>query len=31
MGKNTPDRQKYIINNLVVEQDIVEEEDEDAA
>ena len=27
MGKNTPDRQKFIINNLKVEQDIVEEEE----
>ncbi len=26
MGKNTQERQKYIIDNLVVEQDIVEEE-----
>ncbi|NVJ87846.1 MAG: type IIA DNA topoisomerase subunit B [Flavobacteriaceae bacterium] len=26
MGKNTPDRQKFIINNLKVELDIVEEE-----
>ncbi|CAM1346908.1 DNA topoisomerase IV subunit B [Tenacibaculum crassostreae] len=26
MGKNTPDRQKFIINNLKVEQDLVEEE-----
>jgi len=25
MGKNTPDRQKFIINNLKVELDIVEE------
>lgn len=25
MGKNTPDRQKFIIENLVVEKDIVEE------
>ncbi len=26
MGKNTPDRQKYIIENLVIEQDLIEEE-----
>jgi topoisomerase-4 subunit B len=26
MGKNTPDRQKFIINNLKVEMDIIEEE-----
>jgi len=25
MGKNTPDRQKFIINNLKVEKDEVEE------
>jgi topoisomerase-4 subunit B len=25
MGKNTPDRQKFIINNLKVELDLVEE------
>jgi len=25
MGKNTPDRQKFIINNLKVEMDFVEE------
>ena len=25
MGKNTPDRQEFIINNLKVELDIVEE------
>jgi topoisomerase IV subunit B len=24
MGKNTPERQKFIIENLVVEKDIVE-------
>ena len=24
MGKNTPDRQKFIINNLVVEEDLAE-------
>jgi len=24
MGKNTPDRQKFIINNLKVELDVVE-------
>lgn len=30
MGKNTPDRQSFIIENLVVEQDVVEE-DEQAA
>ncbi|MDF1752220.1 MAG: DNA topoisomerase IV subunit B [Verrucomicrobiales bacterium] len=28
MGKNTPKRQEYIIKNLVVEQDLVEEEEE---
>jgi len=26
MGKNTPDRQKHIVNNLRIEQDVVEEE-----
>jgi topoisomerase-4 subunit B len=26
MGKNTPDRQKFIIDNLKVELDIIEEE-----
>ena len=26
MGKNTPDRQKFIINNLKVEKDVVEED-----
>jgi topoisomerase IV subunit B len=26
MGKNTQERQKYIIDNLVIEQDLVEEE-----
>ena len=25
MGKNTPDRQEFIINNLVIEEDAVEE------
>jgi topoisomerase-4 subunit B len=25
MGKNTPDRQTFIINNLRVEKDLVEE------
>ena len=30
MGKNTPDRQKFIIENLKVELDIVEAEDEEA-
>jgi hypothetical protein len=25
MGKNTPDRQKFIINNLKVEKDLEEE------
>jgi topoisomerase-4 subunit B len=25
MGKNTPDRQVFIIDNLVVEKDLVEE------
>jgi topoisomerase IV subunit B len=31
MGKNTPDRQEFIINNLKVEKDIVKEEEEAAA
>jgi len=31
MGKNTPHRQKFIINNLKVEIDLVEEDDEEAA
>jgi topoisomerase-4 subunit B len=31
MGKNTPHRQKFIINNLKVEIDLVEEGDEEAA
>jgi topoisomerase-4 subunit B len=26
MGKNTPDRQDFIIDNLRIEEDIVEEE-----
>ena len=26
MGKNTPDRQEFIINNLKVELDVIEEE-----
>lgn len=26
MGKNTPDRQKHIVNNLRIEQDVLEEE-----
>jgi topoisomerase-4 subunit B len=26
MGKNTPDRQEFIINNLKVELDVLEEE-----
>ncbi len=26
MGKNTPDRQEFIIENLKVEQDLVEDE-----
>ena len=26
MGKNTPDRQQFIINNLKVEKDLIEEE-----
>jgi len=26
MGKNTPDRQDFIIDNLRVEEDLVEEE-----
>ena len=25
MGKNTPDRQTFIINNLQIEKDLVEE------
>lgn len=29
MGKNTPDRQKFIINNLKVEKDLVEEKKEE--
>jgi topoisomerase-4 subunit B len=29
MGKNTPDRQKFIINNLKVELDYVEEQKEE--
>ncbi|NQY12122.1 MAG: type IIA DNA topoisomerase subunit B [Flavobacteriales bacterium] len=29
MGKNTPDRQMFIIDNLVVEKDIDDEDDED--
>ncbi|WP_028295771.1 DNA topoisomerase IV subunit B [Olivibacter sitiensis] len=28
MGKNTPDRQKHIVNNLRIEQDITEKENE---
>jgi len=28
MGKNTPDRQEFIINNLKVELDIADEEKE---
>ena len=31
MGKNTPDRQKYIIRNLRVEADLVENDDEELA
>ncbi|MDF1825077.1 MAG: DNA topoisomerase IV subunit B [Verrucomicrobiales bacterium] len=31
MGKNTPDRQEFIIKNLKVETDIIEEEEEDPA
>ena len=31
MGKNTPARQEFIINNLKVEMDIVEEADPQAA
>lgn len=27
MGKNTPDRQNFIIDNLVVEEDVIEEEE----
>lgn len=30
MGKNTPDRQNYIVKNLVVEQDLVSDEEESA-
>ena len=30
MGKNTPDRQEYIIRNLRFEHDIVEENEESA-
>ena len=30
MGKNTPDRQKFIIENLKVELDIIDSDDEDA-
>ena len=30
MGKNTPDRQEYIIRNLRFEHDIVEEDEESA-
>jgi topoisomerase-4 subunit B len=30
MGKNTPDRQKFIIDNLKIEKDIVEEEPQEA-
>ncbi len=26
MGKNTPDRQKFIINNLKTEEDLAEQE-----
>ena len=29
MGKNTPDRQKFIINNLKVELDLLDEKDDD--
>ena len=28
MGKNTPDRQSFIIDNLRIEQDLVKEESE---
>ncbi len=31
MGKNTPDRQQFIIKNLIIEQDLVEDEEEQAA
>jgi topoisomerase-4 subunit B len=31
MGKNTPERQEFIIDNLVIEKDITEEDDEPAA
>lgn len=30
MGKNTPERQEFIIDNLVIEKDITEEDDEPA-
>ena len=29
MGKNTPERQEFIIDNLVIEKDIMDEEDEE--
>jgi topoisomerase-4 subunit B len=29
MGKNTPERQEFIIDNLVIEKDITDEDDED--
>ena len=31
MGKNTPQRQEFIIRNLKVETDLIEEEDHEAA
>lgn len=31
MGKNTPERQEFIIDNLVIEKDITDEDDEPAA
>jgi len=30
MGKNTPERQEFIIDNLVIEKDITDEDDEPA-
>jgi topoisomerase-4 subunit B len=31
MGKNTPERQEFIIDNLVIEKDITEEDDDETA
>jgi topoisomerase-4 subunit B len=31
MGKNTPERQEFIIDNLVIEKDITEEDDDEPA